>query len=140
MPGYLTIETVRNELQDRTPMDNSIELDEFWKDEEIIHAMERVASVYNGMPPMGVDVVRPDALPADTEVFLDGVLWNLYRQGIHKLNRNIMGWQTGNTQVDLYKERLTAFKAEIQLLAEWKAAAKERKHFINQRYAWGYIR
>lgn len=137
MAGYLTIEKIRNELQDRTPMDNPIELDQFWTDEDIKHAMERTAEVYNGMPPMGVNVVSPLALPANTEVFMDGVLWNLYRQGIHKLNRSIMNWQTGNTTVDLHKSRLEAFKAELQLLAEWKTAAKERKHFFNQRLAWG---
>lgn len=140
MAGYLTIETVRDELQDRTPMDNTVELDLFWSDDDIRHAMERTASVYNGMPPMGVDVVHPTALPANTEVFMDGVLWNLYRQGIHKINRNIMSWQTGNTSVDLYKSRLEAFKAELQLLGEWKNAAKERKHFINQYNGWGYLR
>lgn len=121
-------------------MDNTIELDVFWTDEDIFHAMERTASVYNGIPPMGVDVVHPAALPADTDVFMDGVLWHLYRQGIHKLNRNIMQWQTGNTTVDLYKARLEAFRAELQLLGEWKAEAKDRKHFKNQFGAWGYMR
>ena len=140
MPGYLTIELIRNELQDRTPEDNSIENDLFWTDEDIKHAMERVASVYNGMVPMGVDPVSPTALPADTDCFMDGVLYNLYKQGVHKLSRNVMQWQTGNTTVDLIRTRMEAFRAAMQMLANWKQEAKERKIFINRNAAWRYMR
>lgn len=140
MPGYLTIELIRNELQDRTPEDNSIENDLFWTDEDIKHAMERVASVYNGMVPMGVDPVSPTSLPADTDCFMDGVLFNLYKQGVHKLSRNVMQWQTGNTTVDLIRSRMEAFKAAMQMLGTWKQEAKERKIFINRNAAWRYMR
>lgn len=139
-PAYITIELVRQEIQDRTPADNSIDCDLFFSDEEILHAMDRAAAKYNGMAPLGIDVVDPRCLPANTDVFMDAVLASLYKSATHKLARNIMTWQTGDSSVDLEKTRMEMFSAlQKQAEAAWKEAGRERKMEINRSLAWGYF-
>lgn len=50
IPAYLTIEYIREELQDQMPSDNSIDCDLFFSDKDILHAMERAAARYNQLP------------------------------------------------------------------------------------------
>ena len=140
MPNYVTIELVREELQDRVPADNSIDCDQFFSDEEILHAMDRAAAAYNSMSPIGVDVVSGKCLPADTNLFLNAVISKLYGAAIHKLSRNLMQWQAGGVAVDLEKSRMQAFSSiKKQLDEEWRTEAKERKIAINREQAWGYF-
>lgn len=139
-PGYITIDLVREELQDRTPADNTIDCDLFFSDEDILHAMDRAAARYNALAPIGIDVQHPGSLPANTSVFLDAVLASLYNAAIHKLARNLMTWQTGDSTVELEKSRMEAFsllKKETE--AAWKEAAKERKMEINRQLAWAFF-
>lgn len=139
-PAYLTIELIRNEVQDRTPADNSIDCDLFFSDEEILHAMDRAAAKYNAMAPIGIDVVDPRRLPANTDVFMDAVLASLYKSATHKLARNIMTWQTGDATVELEKTRMSMFSSlQKQAEEDWKSAGKERKMEINRNLAWGYF-
>ena len=137
-PRYLTIQYIREELQDRTPGDNSIDCDLAFSDEEIMHAMERAAQAYNSMAPIGIDVVAPNALLTSVGLFLDCVLSKLYGSAIHKLARNQMQWQTGDVTVELEKTRMTAYQQLQQLLEkEWREAARERKMEINRSLVWG---
>lgn len=138
---YLTIETIREELQDREPGDNSIDCDLFFSDKEIEHAMNRAATMYNAVPPIGVDVVSGRCLPADSPIFLDAVLSKLYGTAINKLARNVMTWRTGDVTVDLEKTRLSVFRdLKKEIDATWRRDAADRKAEIN-RYdmgAFGY--
>ena len=137
---YLTIEKIRNEIQDRFPDDNTIEQDQFFSDEEILHAMERAAASYNSMAPIGVDVVSPSKLPAQSSVFIDAVVSHLYKTAIHKISRNLITWQTGDSTVDIDNTRLKAFQTARDILEkEWRLAAKERKIEINRMQAYAYI-
>lgn len=137
---YLTIEKIRNEIQDRFPDDNIIEQDQFFSDEDILHAMERAAASYNSMSPIGVDVVSVSKLPANSSVFIDAVVSHLYKTAIHKINRNLITWQTGDSTVDIDGTRLKAFQAARDILEkEWRLAAKERKVEINRMQAYAYI-
>lgn len=139
-PQYITIELIREEVQDRTPADNSIDCDLFFSDEEILHAMDRAAAKYNAMAPLGVDVVDGRKLPANTDVFLDAVLASLYKSATQKLARNIMTWQTGNSTVELEKTRMELFSSlQKQSEAAWKEAGKERKAEINRQLVWRYF-
>lgn len=139
MAGYLTIDLIRDELQDRFPGDNSIDNDLFFSDEEILHAMDRAAARYNQLPPTGVEIVSGRALPAGTSIFLDAVLSSLYAAGIHKLARNLMQWQAGDVRVDLEKTRMEAFRTlKAELDKTWRADATDRKAEINRSLAWGY--
>lgn len=137
MAGYITIDLVREELQDRFPGDNTIDCDQFFSDEEILHAMDRAAARYNQLPPT-VEFVSGRALPTNTSIFLDAVLANLYGSAIHKLSRNLMSWQTGDVKVDLEKSRIEAFGAlKAQLDKQWRTDAVDRKAEINRSLAWG---
>lgn len=138
---YLTIKFVRDAIQDRFPSDNEIEQDQFFSDEEILHAMHEAANAYNGLAPIGVDVVTPQHMPAvGTNVFLDCTIAMLYKQAIHKLTRNLITWQTGDTQVDVDKTRMQAFDAARKIAEEmWRAEAKDRKIDINRRQCYAYI-
>lgn len=139
-PSYITIELVRQELQDRTPADNSIDCDLFFTDEDILHAMDRAAARYNALAPIGIDRQDPRHMPANTSVFLDATLACLYSAAIHKLSRNLMQWSTGDSSVDLEKTRLSAFSAlKKETEAAWKEAAKDRKMEINRQLAWGFF-
>lgn len=136
---YVTIEAIRNILQDRAPEDNSIENDLFFSDEEIVDAMKRTAAAYNAMAPIGVDTVNYRAMSAETSVFTDGVIAHLYKAAINKIARNLITWSTGSTNIDIYKTRLDAFKALHQMHEEaFKSAGKERKMEINRSLAYGY--
>lgn len=140
MAGYITIEEVREAVNDRTPDDNSIENDLFFSDEDILSAMRQCAAAYNSIAPIGIDRVSFRALPADTEVFMDGVIAQLYKTAINKLARNLISWQTGNTTVDLEKSRMESFSSLLKLHEQaFKEGAKERKMEINRNLAWGYF-
>lgn len=137
---YLTIEKIRNEIQDRFPDDNTIEQDQFFSDEEILHAMERAAASYNSMAPIGVDIVSASKLPAYSSVFIDAVVSHLYKTAIHKISRNLITWQTGDSTIDIDNTRLKAFQTARDILEkEWRTAAKERKIEINRLQAYAYI-
>lgn len=139
-PTYITIELVRQELQDRTPGDNTIDCDLFFSDEDILHAMDRAAARYNALAPLGIDVVDPRHLPANTSVFLDAVLSCLYGSALHKLSRNLMAWQTGDATVELEKSRMESFSAlKKEAEAGWRESAKERKMEINRQLAWRFF-
>lgn len=135
---YVTIDMVRNELQDRTPADNTIDCDLAFTDEEIKFAMKRAADAYNSMSPIGVDYVSPNCLPADTTVFLDATLTYLYKAHMHRLARNQLQWQTGDTTVEFEKTRMQNYSQLMSMLEkEWKEAAKERKMEINRSMCYG---
>lgn len=141
MLRYLTTDYLRKEIQDRFPSDNEIEQDQFFSDDEILHAMQQAANAYNGMAPIGIDRVTALSLPAvGTNAFVDAVVAFLYRQAIHKLRRNLITWNTGDTTVDIEKTRLAAFKeAADEMDKLWRQEAMERKVEINRNQAWAYM-
>lgn len=96
--------------------------------------MRSTANRYNDLSPIGVDVVHPQHLPADTNVFIDGVVAALYKTAIYKLTRNLITWTTGETTVDIDKTRMQAFQVAKDALDKmWVEEAKERKIEINRR-------
>lgn len=140
MPGYITIAKVREEMQDRTPADNSIDCDLAFTDEEIMHAMERAAATYNSLAPIGIGSVSAKALPDSLPFLMDAVVCQLLKSAIHKLSRNIMTWQTGDTTVELEKTRMQNYQTIRQELEQmWKNDAKEYKMEINRNLCWGAI-
>lgn len=138
MAGYITIEKVREEMQDRTPADNTIDCDQAFSDEEIMYAMERAAAAYNSMAPMGIGVVSAKAMPMGLSFFMDAVVSQLLKSAIHKLSRNLMKWQTGDTNVDLENTRMQAYSAiRKELEQSWRTEAKEYKMELNRAQVWG---
>lgn len=137
-PAVITVDYIRQLVQDRGPEDNSIECDKFFSDEEIVRAMEQCAAAYNSTPPLGVDLMTAHAMPAHEGVFVDGTLANLYKMARQKLARNLMTWSTGNTTVELEKSRMEAFSTlQKELEASFREAATNRKIAINRSFAFG---
>lgn len=106
-----------------------------------MHAMQSAANAYNGLAPIGVEVVTGQHLPAfGTNVFVDATVAQLYKQAIYKLTRNLITWNTGDSTVDVDKTRLQAFQQAQQALDQmWMRDAKERKAEINRRRCWSFL-
>ena len=137
---FLTIDIVREEIKDRFPSDNEIEQDRFFSDKDILHAMQSAANMYNDLSPIGVDIVHPQHLPADSNVFIDAVVISLYKSAIYKLTRNLIDWKTGDVTVDTETVRMKAFQAAKDALYQlWVEEAKQRKIEINRRQAWAFM-
>lgn len=141
MSRFLTIDYVRRTMQDRTPADNELEQDLFFTDEEILHAMESAANMYNGLAPIAVDRVSARSLPAvGTNVFVDAVVISLYKQAEHKLARNLVSSLTGDAAMDIEKTRLQAFQAiRKEMEQQWREEAKDRKITINRNRCWNFV-
>lgn len=139
MASYLTIADVREELQDRTPGDNTIDCDLAFSDDEIKHAMKRAAAAYNSLPPLDVENVAWNNMPANSSIFMECVISQIYKAQIHRLARNQLQWQTGDTTVNFEATRMQAYQ-QLQQQAEqaWKEAAAARKAEINRNSIWGY--
>lgn len=138
MHRYITIDDIREEIQDRTPDDNVIDCDLSFSDDEIVHAMERAAAAYNSVPPLGVDVVSGKRLPLHNDIFMYATLSKLYNSATFKLARNMASWQTGETTVDLKKSRMEAYKSLVKEFDDmWKPAAAARKAELNRAQCWG---
>lgn len=102
--------------------------------------MQSAANMYNDLSPIGVDIVHPQHLPADSNVFLDAVVISLYKSAIYKLTRNLIDWKTGDVTVDTETVRMEAFKAAKDALYQmWLEEAKQRKIEINRRQAWAFM-
>lgn len=137
MPGYITIEKVREEMQDRTPADNTIDCDQAFSDEEILQAMERAAARYNSMTPIGIGVVSAKAMPMGLSFFMDAVICQLLKSAIYKLSRNLLQWQTGDTQITFEQTRMQAYQQIMQGLEQsWRQEAKEYKMELNRAQCW----
>lgn len=136
MPGYITIEKVREEMQDRTPADNTIDCDQAFSDEEIMHAMERAAASYNSLSPIGIGSVSAKSMPMSLPFLMDAVVQQLLKSAIYKLSRNLIQWQTGDTQITLEQTRMQAYQQLMQGLEAWKQEAKEHKMEINRSIIW----
>lgn len=140
--SYLTIQDVREFLLDESPDDNDVEMDLFFSDKQILSAMKRTAAEYQSMIPTGIDTgVTAATLPGgDTSIFLLGVASYLYQSAMHKIARNTLAWQTGDTSVDLNKTRFEMFKLlQQEYDQQWKQQARLRKANINRNQAYAYI-
>lgn len=136
---HITVNFIREEIQDRFPGDNTIDCDIFFTDEDIEHAMEMAANRINAITPIGVVHLLPWCMPK-LSFIVDAVVASLYKSAIHKLNRNLMDWNTGETKVSLESVRKAAFeKAYAQLQQEWIPPCKEWKAEINRNQVYMYV-
>lgn len=118
---YLTVDDVRRYILDRGIQDNALALDLAFSDPEIKDAMLRAARAFNTIPPIGVMIVNDGALPNDTNIMLDGTVYQLYVSKIAMLSRNDIDYDAGGVTTnlvakqiknlrDMAKERLEAFE------------------------------
>jgi hypothetical protein len=135
----ITEEDVRNYVLDRTIEDNELEMDLTFSSEEIADAMRRCARSYNSITPM-VSFVDADCLSSDTNVFLDGVVAQLYISRMSKLMRNDVDYTAGNVGVNIVEKQIKHLGEMAKYhKAEFITAAKAIKCTINTMNAWGQL-
>ena len=133
--SYLTIADVRAYIWDRSAEDNQLELDLAFSDDEIRDAMRRAAREYSSIPPY-VGGVDPTQLPADTNIFLDGTVQQLYISRISRLQRNDIDYSAGGVQVELDKKQIAYLKEMIPFHRDrFVEPARSRKLATNLRSA-----
>lgn len=131
MADYITSDDVRHFIFDRNIQDNDLLLDLNFSEEEVRHAMVRAAREYNSVPPF-VHMVDPAWLPADTNIFLDGIAMHLYIGELSKLMRNDIDYNTGNVTTNLVAKRIEHLKELIKMHSErFVTAAKNVKLTAN---------
>lgn len=131
MADCITADDVRNFIFDRNIQDNDLLLDLNFSESEIQDAMVRVAREFNSIPPY-VSSVSPSYLPADTNIFLDGIAVQLYISELSKLTRNDIDYNSGNVTTNLVAKRIGHLKELIKLHQErFMTAAKQLKIYQN---------
>lgn len=139
MSYYITLEDVRNFVQDRDLNDNELQLDLTFSDEEIMDAMKRSAREYNSISPF-VGNVQADQLCADTNMFLDAIAYQLYLSRHAKLARNDMDYAAGSITTNIVQKQLAHFKELIPMhQTRFERAVKDHKLYIQINSAWGQI-
>lgn len=113
-----THEMVRHFIWDRTIMDNPLELDLEFSDQEIGHARNFAAMMFNSIPPFVVDVT-PKSVPHRWEYpFLTATVFHLFLAKLMSLQRKDLDYSAGNMTVDINKRR-------IEYLTKWAQVFKE---------------
>lgn len=123
----LTSDDVRMYIFDRNIEDNDLLLDLNFSEEEIANAMVRAAREYASIPPY-TSVVSPACLPADTNMFLDATVAQLYISEMNKLMRNDIDYTAGNVTTNLVKSRIKHLADLYKLHQDrFRTAAKDWK-------------
>jgi hypothetical protein len=135
----LTIQNVRDYILDRSVEDNALELDLAFSDAEVRDAFKRAAREYNSIPPF-VGHADPEALPDDTNLFLDATVQQLYISRLSRLQRNDMDYTAGGVTVDLEKRQIAHLKEMVQFHRDrFRETARAVKVSINLRRAYGKV-
>lgn len=135
----ITIQDVREYVLDRDVQDDALGFDITFSDAEIESAMKRCAREFNSIPPY-VFAVRPDALPDDSNIFLDGVVLHLYIARMAKLQRADFDYTAGGLQANVVAKELGHLKDRIPFYDErFRSAAQNIKIGVNLQGAYGQV-
>lgn len=119
-PGVETANThemVRHFIWDRTIEDNPLELDLEFSDQEIGHARQFAAMMFNSIPPF-VAQISANNVPTNWEYpFLLATAYHLLLAKLMLLSRKDIDYSAGNMAVDITKRR-------IDFLSKWAPAFK----------------
>lgn len=123
----ITSDDVRMYIFDRNIDDNDLLLDLNFSEEEIANAMVRAAREYASIPPF-TSTVSPACLPADTNMFLDATVAQLYMSEMNKLMRNDIDYTSGNVTTNLVQKRIKHLAELVKFYQErFRTAAKDWK-------------
>lgn len=130
--SYVTADSIRSFIRDRSADDNDLELDLMFTDEEILDAMKSAARAYNSIPPLGVSSANPDRLPDNTNLFYHATAEYLFRTWVTGMRRNDMDYTAGGVAANLVRRRIEHMQNEIKEHRElWEREARDRKNYIN---------
>lgn len=137
----LTELDVRQYIIDQGEGDNPLLAGELrYTTEQIYTAMQTAAREYNTLPPLFVSRVSPDALPGDTNIFLDATTAALLRMTLLNKTANDIQVQAGNVTVQVDGLQISHLKSLIPIFDErFRSAATHLKQAINLASAFGSI-
>lgn len=140
MDNYVTVGEVRAYLVDQTPEDNELEMDLSFTDEQIQTAMRMAARDYNSQPPIGVSTADPTQLPADTNLFFNGILTHLFTMKVNQWRRNDMDYSAGGVGANIVAKRIANLeKSRNEHRELFTREARDIKVTLNLRKAWGRV-
>lgn len=135
--SYLTVQDVREYVEDRDLEDNPLGLDLTWTDEEILRAMKGAAREWNSIPPYILGV-RSNELPEDTNLFLEATVEQLLKSRLSALRRQDLDYSAGGVGVNLVQKQIAHFEREIQeRRGNWEPRCREMKVHANLAQAYG---
>ena len=135
--SYLTVQDVRDYVEDRDLDDNPLGLDLTWGDEDILGAMRRAAREWNSIPPYVLGV-RENSLPGDTNLLLEATVEQLLKSRLSALRRQDLDYSAGGVGVNLVQKQIAHFQQEIQeRRMNWESRCREMKQHANLAQAYG---
>lgn len=142
-PGVETMNThemVRHFIWDRTIEDNPLELDLEFSDQEIGHARQFAAMMFNSIPPFVV-TIQANNIPTNWEYpFLLATVYHLLLAKLMQLSRKDLDYTAGNMTVDINKRRIDFLsKWAPAIKTEAMATIKEHKVAANLESAYGHV-
>ncbi len=139
MSNVITIADVREEMLDRQAADHLVLADLAFTDPDIEWAMKACARKFNSIRPIGISIAW-DAMPMDTNVFLDGVAWALLRRWLRNVSMNEVDYSAGGVQASVQGSLLRNLSQMVaKLEQEFLAAATDLKVSANLDDAWGQL-
>lgn len=113
--NFIQAEDIRGMIEDESPEDNPLHMDVYFSEEKIHRAMRNAAMRWNAIPPIGVGSVQdPFRLPfgsAKSSIFIEGVLFYLYRSAVSRLKRNDITYDAGGVTTNIKKDLINHFDA-----------------------------
>lgn len=135
----ITEKDVRAYVADSTVADND-GLPLYFSSEEIADAMKRAARAFNSIPPL-ILFVTADALPDDTNIFLDATAAQLFTSELNKLTRRDIDYSAGGVQSPIERARINHLKNLIDFHTKlFTEAAKAYKVSQNINRAYRHYR
>jgi hypothetical protein len=129
----LSIQDVRDFMFDRTAMDNELDMDLSFTDEEIGKAMKRAARDANDVPPYSF-TVSADNLPDDTNIYLYATAEHLYLSKMQQLMRGDADYTAGGVTGSITAKRIVHFKELVSgMRTKWEVPLKSAKITANVR-------
>jgi len=130
---------VRHYVLDLSAQDNGIGMDLAYSSEEIARAMVAAARSYNSIPPL-IHMVSADALPGDTNVFLDGTVYHLALAKLQLLMRQDIDYTAGGVTTNLVSKQIEHMKYLIDKTGkDFTTVAKSLKIARNIAMAYGEV-
>lgn len=132
----LTIEEVREFLQDRPENNLLLDNKEEFPSSMISLAIELAVSAYNALPPMST--VTSTTFP-NKAILLTGTLYKLYAGQAALLARNTMNYSDGGLQIPI-EERFSLYQSLAAMYqADFENSARSLKMHLNVEEGWGYV-
>lgn len=136
--SLLTIDRIRKVILDRGLEDNLARFRLTFDDTDVTSAMESCAANYNAIPPY-VHEVTVAALP-DRAEFIEGTIAALFRAGLNRLRRNLVSFNTGQTEIPFSQGQIEQFeKLSKEHEERFQLMASDRKKWMNLNQAYGSV-